>query len=154
LALRRKRDGAEAAKPVFLPGGIVAFATITDTESVPAFRLTGARIEQLAQACASRGIPFVLAGAPQKELVDPETQRFITEKLVGRSAAVDFDAMRRWLDSVAERFGAWRFDPVPDFRTGLVQDKDYWFHKDNHLNPVGHRRLGEDLAAWLEPRLR
>jgi lysophospholipase L1-like esterase len=153
MTLRRLRDQPRAdATSIQLPGGIVAFFTNSDWMAHPAFILTARRIEHLARACAARGVPFLLAGAPQREAIDPESRQFLTAQL-GRDRNVDFDGMSRYLDWVASKLGVARFDPTPDFRTRLARDGDYWFHKDGHLNARGHRLLGELFAARIESLL-
>ena len=153
IALRRLRDRQDAdATTVQLPGGIVSFLTNSDWPAHPGFILTAQRIEHLVRACAEREIPFLLANAPQRETIDPESRRFLTAQL-GADHKLDFDGMSRYLDWVASKLEVPRFDPTPEFRSRLARDGDYWFHKDGHLNDRGHRLLGELLAARIESLL-
>lgn len=147
IQLRRARDHEPPGDVRHLPGGIVSFFSVSDWEAYAPFLQTARRIEYLARACAEHGIPFVLAGAPQREAIDPEAQRFLSEVL---QEPLDFDGMSRYLDWVAGRLGVERFDPTPTFRQRLATDKDYWFHKDGHLNARGHHLMGELLAAKIE----
>jgi len=155
ILLRRMRDREPAGdarhqehpRDVQLPGGIVSFFSVSDWEAHAPFLRTAQRIEYLAKMCAEHGIPFVLAGAPQREAIDPEAERFLSHVL---RKPLDFDGMSHYLDWVASRLGVERFDPTPAFRQHLAADGDYWFHKDNHLNVRGHRLMGELLAAKIE----
>jgi lysophospholipase L1-like esterase len=157
VALRRQRDRSSSRAPVFLPGGLATLFTNRNYEELPTYVQTTRRIEKLADLCAGQGVLFVLAGAPQKEEIDPEALRFMAHNLAGKGE-LDFDGVTRYLDWVAhglgiERFdpmlGIARFEPVAAFRDNLRPDHEYWFHRDNHLNPSGHRLLGELLAARI-----
>jgi lysophospholipase L1-like esterase len=147
IQLRRARDHKPPSNVQELPGGIVSFFTVSDWQAYAPFLRTAQRIEYLAHTCAEHGIPFVLAGAPQREAIDPKAQQFLRDVL---EKPLDFDGMSRYLDWVATRLGVERFDPTPEFRRRLAADGDYWFHKDGHLNVRGHRLMGELLAAKIE----
>lgn len=148
-ALRAARDGRPEASAT-LPGGLVAFFTNDDWGGQPAYLRTARRIERLANASRGAGAEFVLAGAPQREEVDPATQAWWSSVPKLGAKRLDFDGARRYLDWVAAELGVARFDPIPEFRRRLAADRDYWFHHDGHLNERGHLRMGELLAAWIE----
>lgn len=147
LLLRRARD-RDTGRPerVSLPRGLLTFLTQPLSDAVPEYGSTARRIAALAELCRSRGAVFVLAGAPHREEIDPVVQRELQELLQRR---LDFDAVRRYLDAVAAELGVARFDPIPEFRRSLPVERDFWWHRDNHLNARGHRLLGTLLADSL-----
>jgi lysophospholipase L1-like esterase len=150
IALRKQRDRPELENPVpTLPGGLVAFFTHRDFGAVPEFRTTARRVQALADLSAQHGAVFVLGGAPQQEEVDPEVQGW-WKTYFPRDIELDFDGGRHYLDWIANALHVERLDPIPAFRAHLPQDKNYWFHKDGHLNARGHRLLGEVLAEKIE----
>ena len=91
----------------------------------------------------------MLAGAPHRLEISPPAQDWLRTQLAGR-ADPDVDGARRYLDWVAAQVGCGRVDPIPEFRAGLEHDRDYWFHKDDHLNVRGHRKYGGILARELQ----
>lgn len=148
--LRRQRDRREdSATRRMLPGGLISFFTHAPDDPAMPFRLTAGRIEALASLCRAREIPFLLAEAPQRAEIDPQAQAWLATQLAGRTAPLDFDGERRYLDHVAKRIGVPRVDPIPAFRAGFPRDRDYWFHRDGHLNVPGHRLMGEVLAEAI-----
>jgi lysophospholipase L1-like esterase len=145
--VRRQRDDPRRATgPTYLPGGLVSCFSYHDFDAQAGFRLTAQRIERLHDLCAAQGIPFWLATTPQREEIEPEAQARLASLVPAR---LDFDGVTRFLDWVAQRLDTPRFDATAAFRTALPQDGTYWYHRDGHLNPRGHRLLGEQLARAI-----
>jgi lysophospholipase L1-like esterase len=150
LLLRRQRDRREDRAPrQTLPGGLVAFFTHAPDDPAEPFRLTAGRIAALAELCRARGIDFMLAAAPQREEIDPQAQAWLAKQLAGQMGQLDFDGERHYLDRVAAEIGVPRVDPIPAFRAHFLHDRDYWFHRDGHLNARGHEQMAAVLAGAI-----
>lgn len=115
-----------------------------------AFRCTARRIARMAELCAQHGAVLLLAGMPQREVVDPNLQAWYAARLRPQGVNPNFDRVGGYLDWVAKRHGIERFDPVPAFRGEMTPGGSFWFYMDSHLNAPGHRLLGQLLAAHLE----
>ena len=152
--LRRQRDRSSPTERARVSTGLYLLLHERDYTG-PAYQLTAARICRLDSICRDRDSDFVLAGAPHREEIDPETQAWWRDTLVDGERA-DFDGLRRYLAWVGGQCSVTTLDPVPDFRRRRQQVQSFWFYKDGHLNRVGHRLLGELLAAQVraEPRFR
>ncbi len=157
ITLRRQTDNKQNER-VYVPRGLYALFTTTTYLTDASAVLTGQRIAYMDSLCRVHGARFVLAGAPHRLEISPPAQDWLRQQLLkstaaDAAAAPDFDGVRRYLDWVAERAGCARVDPIPAFRAGLPQARDYWFHKDDHLNVRGHRLFGEIMAEKLRPLL-
>lgn len=149
-ALRAATDTTAAAKRVYVPRGLFTLFTTSQFDSDAGAILTGLRIAAMDSTCAEHGAQFVLAGAPHRLEIAPASQDWL-RRYLGDRAHPDFDGVRRYLDWVAARVGCPRVDPIPEFRARLDPARDFWFHKDDHLNVRGHRLFAEILAARLQP---
>jgi lysophospholipase L1-like esterase len=129
-------------------GWLASYSHITFRPG-PAYLNTAERIATLASLCHQAGADFLLAGAPHRLEIDPGTQAWWNRYLAG-DRELDFDAVRAYLDWVAARHGLERFDPVPAYRRGWRDGQPYWFHKDDHMNPRGHRLLGQQLGERIQ----
>jgi lysophospholipase L1-like esterase len=157
FVLRRQRDREEApVERAHVPGGLYELLRNAEYDAAVHDRVTAERIARLADLSARAGAGFLLAGAPHREEIDPESQAWWSRYLSPEGRGLDFDGVRRYLDWVAARHGLDRLDPVPLFRRELVARGSFWFHKDSHLNERGHRLLAEALASHIEslPRFR
>jgi lysophospholipase L1-like esterase len=148
-ALRSVVDTTTAGR-IYVPRGLFTLFAMKDYERDAAAMLTELRIAALDSTCRAHGARFVLAGAPHRLEIQPSAQEWMLNYF-GDRATVDFDGVRHYLDWVARRIGCARADPIPQFRTRLAAERDFWFHKDDHLNVRGHRLYGEILAAALRP---
>jgi len=146
-ALRKMVDTTKTTR-VYVPRGLFTLFTLRQYDHDPSAVLTKARIAAMDSTCRAHGARFVLAGAPHRLEISPEAQQWLRTQLAGR-AEPDVDGARHYLDWVASQVGCARVDPIPEFRTGLERDRDYWFHKDDHLNVRGHRKYGGILAREL-----
>ena len=145
-ALRAVADTTAAAKRVYVPRGLFTLFTLAEYERDAGAVLTALRIAAIDSTCRAHGARLVLAGAPHRLEISPVAQDWLRDFL-GDRAVPDFDGVRRYLDWVAARVGCARVDPIPQFRDRLAAERDFWFHKDDHLNVRGHRLFGEILAA-------
>jgi lysophospholipase L1-like esterase len=151
IALRRQTDNKPNER-VYVPRGLFTLFTTAEYATDQSSVVTAQRIAYMDSLCRARGARFVLAGAPHRLEISPTAQTWLQEQL-GTRATPDFDGVRHYLDWAAARAGCGRVDPIPEFRAGLAHDRDYWFHKDDHLNVRGHRLFGEIMAAKLRPLL-
>lgn len=147
VALRNAVDTVRTGR-VYVPRGLFTLFTLREYDRDPSAVLTKARIAAMDSTCREYGARFVLAGAPHRLEISPDAQEWLRTQLAGR-ADPDVDGARKYLDWVAAQTGCGRVDPIPDFRAGLQRDRDYWFHKDDHLNVRGHRLYGDILAREL-----
>ncbi len=145
--LRRQRDQPATAERVRVSTGLMLLLQPRDAAE-PAYALTAARICRLDSLCRAAGSAFVLAGAPHREEIDPETQVWWRNTLLDGERA-DFDSLRRYLAWAGSTCGLTVLDPVPDFRRRRPDVQSFWFHQDGHLNARGHRLLGELMAARI-----
>lgn len=150
-ALRSVTDTTATGR-VYVPRGLFTLFTTRTYDRDAAAVLTELRIAALDSTCRAHGARLVLAGAPHRLEIEPAAQAWLVKFLAGR-ATVDFDGVRHYLDWVAQQLGCARVDPIPQFRARLAAERDFWFHKDDHLNVRGHRLFGEILAAALRPLL-
>lgn len=147
VALRKSVDTTQT-KRVYVPRGLFTLFTLKQYDNDPAAVLTQLRIAAMDSTCRAHGARFVLAGAPHRLEISPDAQDWLRTQLAGR-ADPDVDGARHYLDWVAAQIRCARVDPIPEFRAGLPHDRDYWFHKDDHLNVRGHRKYGAILAREL-----
>jgi lysophospholipase L1-like esterase len=149
-ALRAVTDTTAAAQRLYVPRGLFTLFTLTEYETDPSAVLTALRVAAIDSTCRAHGARLVLAGAPHRLEISPAAQDWLREFL-GDRAKPDFDGVRRYLDWVAAGLGCVRVDPVAEFRAEVNRGRDFWFHKDDHLNARGHRLFGEILARALAP---
>jgi hypothetical protein len=149
IALRRSRDSKEATTKATIPGGLATLFTSTDYADMPIYVMTARRIRFLAEFAAQHNAAFVLAGAPQRVEVDPETQRTWMNLDLG-GVRPDFDGVRHYLAAVAKELEVASLDPVPAFRVALPHGESFWFHQDPHYTVRGHRLMAEQLANAIE----
>ena len=152
IALRRQTDTSPSER-VYVPRPLFSLFTTTKYATDPTSVLTAQRIAYMDSLCRVHGARFVLAGAPHRLEISLSAQEWLRKQLWSTAAAPDFDGVRHYLDWAAQRAGCERVDPVPEFRARLARERDYWFHKDDHLNTRGHRLFGEVLAEKLRPLL-
>ena len=146
-AVARHRSGRSR---VGMSRGMLELVSTDRYETERPFRCSSKRIARMAALCGHGGAVLLLAGMPQREVVDPELQAWYAARLRPRGLNPDFDGVGRYLDWVAAQHGLERFDPVPTFRAELARRGSFWFHMDSHLNALGHRLLGQLLAVRLE----
>jgi len=155
VQLRRERDrDATPVRQVSVPDGLYEMLRNPDYCSGVAYGPTAIRIAKLATLSEAAGADFLLVGTPHRVEIDPRAQAWWTRYLARDGVRLDFDGVRSYLDWVATQGRLQRLDPVPEYRALWQEDHTYWFHKDDHLNVLGHALLGNQLADHFERTLR
>lgn len=157
LQLRKQRDAdADEVRSVRIPDSLYEMLRNPNHDSGVAYHQSALRMARLAEMCARAGAEFLLLGAPHRVEVEPEAQAWWNRYLARHDTPLDFDGVRSYLDWVAARHGVQRLDPIPEFRRRRQDGQSYWFHKDDHLNALGHEVLAHELTQYIEamPRFR
>lgn len=157
LQLRKQRDAnPDEVRSVRVPDSLYELLRNPNYDSGVAYHQSALRVARLAEMCARIGAEFLLLGAPHRVEVEPEAQAWWNRYLARPEAPLNFDGVRNYLDWVAVRHGVRRLDPIPEFRRRRQDGQSYWFHKDDHLNALGHEVLAHELTRYIEamPRFR